>query len=211
MDTSAENLLDGIALLTWRREHYQNHQVAKQPGVSRGSGGIAKLLHALTFAENRIRKLWSVSGHSPRSAGCANRCKSLINKGGRRKGPGGPIGLAKPAMTASLPRFRVLPPLAADGRCLLIRKFSPRQEVALLFVVDLGSPRTVDPVRWCARDASTAGLGSSRVLPPMNPGKTRCKPRVSRPIPLSNFVILFRRVAAVNRIAVAPLLLRCER
>jgi hypothetical protein len=62
-----------------------------------------------------------------------------------------------------------------------------------------------------ARYASTAGVGSSRVLPPMNPGKTRCKPRVSRPIPLSNFVILFRRVAAVNRIAVAPLLLRCER
>ena len=42
---------------------------------------------------NRIQKLWAVSGHSSRSSGCANRCNPLINKGWRRKGPGGPTGL----------------------------------------------------------------------------------------------------------------------
>ena len=44
-------------------------------------------------AFKRNQKLWALCGHSAATDGCANRCKCLINKGWRRKRPGGLTGL----------------------------------------------------------------------------------------------------------------------
>jgi hypothetical protein len=41
-------------------------------------------------------------------------------------------------------------------------KFSPSQEIALLFMVEFRALRTVDPVRWSARYASPAEIGKFR-------------------------------------------------
>jgi hypothetical protein len=38
------------------------------------------------------REQWALGGHSTRSSGCVKRCKFLINKARRKKGPGGPTG-----------------------------------------------------------------------------------------------------------------------
>ena len=39
------------------------------------------------------QKKWALTEHSSRARGCAKRRRYLINKGWRRKGPGGPTGL----------------------------------------------------------------------------------------------------------------------
>jgi hypothetical protein len=64
---------------------------------------------------------------------------------------------------------------------LLLPKFSPSQEIAFLFIVKFRAPRTVDPVRWSARDALTAeaGLFAEARFPRSEPGQIGCKPSCS--------------------------------
>jgi len=71
-----------------------------------------------------IQKLWAVSGHSGRFAGCANRRKYLINKGWRRKRPGGLTGLQnRLGRYCACRRVRLPPPSAGDS---IARPAAPR-------------------------------------------------------------------------------------
>jgi hypothetical protein len=115
----------------------------------------------------RNRKLWAVSGHTRRSAGCANRRKSLINQGWRRKGPDVPTGLQdrrackSPSWSPSLSRHKLS---QSQKMVSFVNCRIPRAELRTQCV---GPPE----------NASIAELGDSQRPPSRRARKIRYNPR----------------------------------